>query len=151
MLSSYQPTKAYPDLMCGICWNPLEEDIVAHAPVDDTKGHPVHRDCAREWVRASSSSACPVCRIQIDMPLFLVECLMQDLKECKKNDYGVVTIVTTCVLSLSAAAGLVVYDYTNNGYVLAFTCFAAIATIVAACIGVGLMSRQHHRKKVFED
>jgi hypothetical protein len=63
MIVSFQASKPYPDLNCGICRESLNQDVVIHEDNDGEK-HPLHKKCALEWLKTSAT--CPFCRVNID-------------------------------------------------------------------------------------
>jgi hypothetical protein len=63
MIASFQASKPYPDLNCGICRESLNQDVVVHDDNDGEK-HPLHKKCALEWFKTSAT--CPFCRVNIE-------------------------------------------------------------------------------------
>lgn len=63
MTISFQASNADPELSCGVCREPLIQDVVIHNN-DDGEKHPFHKNCVREWMKIDPT--CPVCRVNID-------------------------------------------------------------------------------------
>ena len=62
MSISFQLSRPYPHLDCGICKEPLIKEVVIHN--DNGEKHPLHEKCVREWMKINPS--CPMCKVSID-------------------------------------------------------------------------------------